>query len=382
MTESVNATPATAQATTAVLVGQSTVSIWGMSSAERLRRQLSRAGITDVRASAEGLEGQASVVILRLDFAFDQRLIDALATRSGASLVSGGLAAACSVAGSQAQAGAGALANGEAPAGTEVLDSEGLAGSYNRKLRKREIAFVIPLTPESVKDVEARSFAGSYKGVTDGITKYVWPVPAKAVTKWCAVRRITPNQVTYLGLLLMFVALGLFWVGWYLLGLIPAWIMTFLDTVDGKLARVTMTSSKFGDILDHGIDLIHPPFWWIAWIIGLPKVGLPVSNPELLVWIILGGYVVQRLFEGAFIRLWGFHMHVWRPFDSFFRLITARRNPNLVILTLFTLIGRPDWGMIVVCAWIVLSLVVHLVQLVQGAIVSRSRTLTSWLDAA
>lgn len=379
MTDEANATP---QATTAVLVGSSTVSIWGMSSAERLTRQLARAGVRDVLASAEGLEASGGVVILRLDFALDQRLIDALASRPGATLTAGGTPVATHVPGSQAQAAAGALASGQVPAGTELLDSEGLAGSYNRKLRKREIAFVIPLDSESVREVEARSFAGSYKGVTDFVTKYWWPAPAKAVTKWCAVRRITPNQVTYLGLLLMFVALGLFWEGWYLLGLIPAWIMTFLDTVDGKLARVTMTSSKFGDILDHGIDLIHPPFWWVAWIIGLPKVGFPVPHPELLVSIIVGGYIVQRLFEGAFIRLWGFHMHVWRPFDSMFRLYTARRNPNLVILTAFTLIGRPDWGMIAVCAWIVLSLVVHLVQLVQGFVASRSRTLTSWLDAA
>ncbi|MFC3695139.1 CDP-alcohol phosphatidyltransferase family protein [Chenggangzhangella methanolivorans] len=382
MTENANAAAAAAQATTAVLIGQSTVQIWGMSSAERLTRQLARAGVKDVRVSAEGLENVGSVVILRIDFAYDQRLIDALATRPGATLVAGGVAIASAVAGRDAQAASGVLASGEAPVGTEILDSEGLAGSYNRKLRKREIAFVIPLNSQSVKDVEARSFAGSYKGVTDFVTKYWWPAPAKAVTKWCAVRRITPNQVTYLGLLLMFVALGMFWEGWYLLGLIPAWIMTFLDTVDGKLARVTMTSSKFGDILDHGIDLIHPPFWWIAWIIGLEKAGMPVAHPELLVWIIVGGYVVQRLFEGAFIRLWGFHMHVWRPFDSFFRLITARRNPNLVILTAFTLIGRPDWGMILVCAWIVLSLVVHLFQLVQAAVESRSRTLVSWLDAA
>lgn len=352
-----------------------------MSSAERLRRQLQRAGVSDVRASAEGLEQQADALILRLDWAYDQRLIAALLERPGACLVSGAEAVAASVAGARAQEVAGAIANGEIPAGTEELDPEGLAGSYDRKLRKREIAFLIPLSEASVADVEQRSFAGSYKGVTDFVTKFWWPKPARAVTKWCAERAITPNQVTYLGLFLMFVALFLFWNGNFLLGLVPAWIMTFLDTVDGKLARVTMTSSKFGDVLDHGIDLIHPPFWWIAWIYGLPKAGYPVDYGGLMIAVILIGYIVQRLFEGAFIRLWGFHMHVWRPFDSFFRLITARRNPNLVILTLFTIIGRPDLGMAAVCVWIVLSLVVHGAQVLQGAVESRRARLVSWLDA-
>ncbi|RXF75510.1 CDP-alcohol phosphatidyltransferase family protein [Hansschlegelia zhihuaiae] len=371
-----------ARAATAVLAGASTVFIWGMSSAERLRRQLARAGVQDVRADAEGVSPDADVMILRLDWAYEQRLIDELAIRPGVALVAGGAAAAANVKGAQAAEAVAEIGAGRVPDGLEALDSEGLAGSYNRKLRKREIAYLIPLDERSVAEVEARSFAGSYKGVTDVVTKYVWPRPAKAVTKWCAEREITPNAVTYLGLALMFLALFLFWNGNFLLGLIPAWIMTFLDTVDGKLARVTMTSSKFGDVLDHGIDLIHPPFWWIAWIWGLPKAGFEVPHADLMIWIIVGGYIVQRVFEGAFIRLWGFHMHVWRPFDSFFRLITARRNPNLVILTALTLVGRPDWGMILVCAWIVLSLVVHLAQLVQAMILSRHARLVSWLDAA
>ncbi|GLK69834.1 CDP-alcohol phosphatidyltransferase family protein [Hansschlegelia plantiphila] len=371
-----------AQAPVAVLVGASDVRIWGMTAAERLRRQLSRAGVTDVRPNADGLVEGGRVIALRLDYAYEQRLIEALVERADVALTVDGALVAAGVASQTAPAAIAALeGRGPLPTGVAALDSEGLAGSYNRKLRKREIAYVAPLNAATVDDFEARSFAGSYKGVTDVVTKYVWPVPARIVTKWCAERAITPNQVTYVGLVLMFVALGLFWNGWFLTGLVPAWIMTFLDTVDGKLARVTMTYSKFGDVLDHGIDLVHPPFWWWAWIVGLPAVGLGLERPDLAVGVIIGGYIVQRILEGAFLRLFGMHMHVWRPFDSFFRLITARRNPNLVILTVFTLLGRPDVGMIVVLWWIVLSLVVHAVQLVQGVIVSRKRPVTSWLSA-
>jgi len=369
-----------ASAPTALLVGASEVRIWGMSAAERLRRQLKRVNVTDVREQAEA-PAAGETLLFRLDHAYEQRLVEALADRPGATLVSDGVAVATNVPGANAASAAAALAEGRVPAGTEALDSEGLAGSYNRKLRKREIAYVAPLNARSAADFEARSFAGSYKGVTDVVTKYVWPLPARIVTKWCAERGITPNQVTMVSLLLVFVALWLFWNGHYGWGLVAAWIMTFLDTVDGKLARVTMTYSKFGDLLDHGIDLIHPPFWWWAWIVGLPAVGLPLERPGLAVGIIIGGYVVQRLLEGAFLRLFGMHMHVWRPFDSFFRLITARRNPNLVILTVFTLFGRPDLGMIVVLWWIVLSLVVHAVQVVQGIIASRKGPVTSWLSA-
>jgi hypothetical protein len=72
-------------------------------------------------------------------------------------------------------------------------------------------------------------------------------------------------------------------------------------------------------------------------------------------------------------------MHVWQPFDSRLRLITARRNPNLVILTIAMLFGRPDIGMIVVAVWIVICLVIHGVRLAQAALARRHGPLRSWL---
>ena len=68
---------------------------------------------------------------------------------------------------------------------------------------------------------------------------------------------------------------------------------------------------------------------------------------------------MQRLEEGLFGVVFGVGMHVWRPFDSRFRLITARRNPNLLLLTASMLFGRPDLGIIAVAAWTALSLLVH-----------------------
>src|SRR3546814_7789579 len=73
-----------------------------------------------------------------------------------------------------------------------------------------------------------------------------------------------------------------------------------LETVDGKLARCTITSSWWGNVFDHGIDLVHPPFWWWAWGMGLIPYGLPLE--PAIFWgvmaVIVGGYVVQRLIEG------------------------------------------------------------------------------------
>ena len=78
------------------------------------------------------------------------------------------------------------------------------------------------------------------------------------------------------------------------------------------------------------------------------------------------------------MRLYGFHVHSWRPFDSFFRLITARRNPNLIFLTAATLVGRPDIGFALVAIWTALCLVVHAVQILQALTVPKGGV-TSWL---
>ena len=91
--------------------------------------------------------------------------------------------------------------------------------------------------------------------------------------------------------------------------------------------------------------------------------------------------VLQRLIEGVFMRQNDMmHIHVWRKFDSQFRLITARRNPNMVILFAGLVVMRPDWGIIGVAAWTAVSLVVHLVRLVQAiARKAKGETLVSWL---
>jgi hypothetical protein len=75
----------------------------------------------------------------------------------------------------------------------------------------------------------------------------------------------------------------------------------------------------------------------------------------------------------------GLEIHIWRKIDTVFRQITARRNPNLVILTAFTLSGRPDWGLIAVAWWTVICLVLHGLQLLQALFAQRSGPLESWM---
>lgn len=356
------------------VAGQSSLRIWSLPSAERLRRQLGRAGATADVATA------SRVVVLRADWVYDDPLVRGLAAQGApCSMWSAtGECVALVLPAKRLDEGRTALAAGGAPDDLPRLAPEQIAGSYNDKLRKREPPFLLPLTERELPAIEARVFAGSYKGVTDFVT-LSWPPLVSAVTRLCAGFGITPNMVTSVSLLLTLAATWLFWHGHYGVGLVAGWLMAFLDSVDGKLARVTLTYSKAGDIFDHSIDLIHPPFWWWAWIVGLPAAGLSLSHASLALAVIVAGYVLQRVEEGLFMKLFGMDMHVWQRFDSRFRLVTARRNPNLAVLTVAVLFGRPDVGIAVVAVWVAICLLVHAVRIVQAGVALRQGPLKSWL---
>jgi phosphatidylglycerophosphate synthase len=321
------------------------------------------------------------VILLRADWVYDEPIVKGIARQlRPCSLWHEGICVAAMVTPARAAEAAAMLAAGQAPADLPQLTPAQVSGSFNVELKKREPPFLLPLTADRLQAIEARVFSGSYKGVTDFVTLYLWPRPARAVTRLCANAGITPNMVTSTGLVLVLLAMWAFWHGHYGWGLAAGWAMTFLDTVDGKLARVTLNSSKFGDYFDHSIDLLHPPFWWWAWVVGLPAAGLALAPDSIALQVIIWGYILQRIEEGIFDVVFKVPMHMWRRFDSWFRLITARRNPNLAILTVSAVFMRPDLGIQVVAIWVALCLVVHTVQTAQAALSHRRTPLKSWLS--
>jgi hypothetical protein len=111
----------------------------------------------------------------------------------------------------------------------------------------------------------------------------------------------------------------------------------------------------------------------------MPDAAAATPLLDVALAINLAGYVVGRLEEGIFIKAFGIQMHTWRPVDSFFRLITARRNPNIVILLVCTLLGAPIMGFLLVALWTVLSLLFHAVRITQGFLVRGEEGLRSYL---
>ena len=193
------------------------VEIWGLSPQERLCRTLRAAGIPDgqiVVGTTPPVESKNTLLVFRSDYVFDERLVQALIEKSiessqaqsialidpGTSETTAPIVAVITL-GSQIDAIA-ALFLAETSLSVEqrkhmtCLAPSELVSAYSSALRKHDPPYLLPVRPESRTQIENHIFRASYKGITDVITKWVWPLPARAVTRLLARSHVSPNMVT------------------------------------------------------------------------------------------------------------------------------------------------------------------------------------------
>ncbi len=369
----------------------SSVTLWGLSPEQRLRRQLeeirkeSKEDITDVCWLDEAHEApkDGQVLVLNGHFLFENRTIKGVINKPGSVLQYEKEIAAAFIDVENLEGVLDCMQGRchQHPAGLNTISTKDLE-AFDIILRRSTVPLLEPISSSRKNRLENKLYGNAYRGITDLVTKFVWPRPAKQVVHICAKLGITPNVITSFGLALVIGACFLFYNQYYAWGLLAGWIMTFLDTVDGKLARVTVKATKFGHLYDHMIDLIHPPFWYIIW--GQALLGFHGAfglNPDQMGWAIILAYVSGRIVELLFQLLGTCGIFTWRPFDAWFRLITARRNPCLILLTLSVLIGRPDWGFIAVTFWIVLTTLIMNLRLAYAFVIRiKHGPLSSWLS--
>src|SRR4249919_3121232 len=285
-----------------VPVGENPARVFGLDAETRVERLAAKAGMDCSRE----VDPSRPAILSDLGFAWDPAWLTAIKNHPNNVLMIGDRAVLAHVpAGQDSSAVRQAMESASPWTGTglDKIDAETAELSYS-ELRKRDLPFVLPLDPADPEPVERAAFDASYKGVTDILTLYLWRKPAFYLTRWAAQAGISPNAVTAVGAILCVLAFVLFWRGEYWWGVLSGFSFMVLDTVDGKLARCTGASSKWGNVFDHGIDLVHPPFWWWAWLHGLTAYGRPLEPvyATMVLWAIIGGYVLQRLIEGVFMR--------------------------------------------------------------------------------
>ena len=362
-----------------------------MDTGQRLGRQVNEVGkivkgeFRQVQwvESADELPASGQVLLFNGNFVFENRTIEGVIAEANRVLECDSGTAAAFVDADMAEIVIDHMQNPnqKLPDELEVIRPGDLK-AFDINLRRSTRPLLECVTSANRDELENKLYGNAYRGITDLVTKFVWPKPAKQVVHICANLGITPNMVTTVGLILVIAASFLFLHGYYAWGLLAGWIMTFLDTVDGKLARVTIRSSQFGHLYDHLIDLIHPPFWYIMW--GASLIGFSGAmglSFEQMSWAIVLAYISGRCVEVLFQLLGSCGIFTWRPIDAWFRLITARRNPCMILLTLSVFAGKPDWGFIAVTFWTVLTTIILNLRLAYAVVIRfRQGPLSSWLS--
>lgn len=239
----------------------------------------------------------------------------------------------------------------------ELLDEQAFP-AYVNKLRRSLPYWLYTVDETTRRGLERRLFWDNYKGSTDLLTRWVYPPLVWPLVRLCTRWGIHPNVVTVLSIVLAFVAVPLFARGDFLLGFLCAYGMSVLDSVDGKVARLTLTDSAIGNLLDHGLDQVHPPFWYFAWAWGLGARDPAEPLYQAAVWLILF-YVGDRLVLGLARWRLGFALHAATALDARARSLIARRNINMTIMAAAVLAGAGATGFYVITAWQGLTLAWH-----------------------
>lgn len=237
---------------------------------------------------------------------------------------------------------------------------------YLPKLRRRLTAYAFRVPDAAARGrAERFLFESNYKGSTDFFTKHVYPPLVWALVRPLARLRVHPNWVSLMNVMLAAAAVPLFASAQWAAGLSAAYAMSVLDSVDGKLARLTFRASKLGHVLDHGLDVVHPPFWYSAWAFAL--AGGDVASGVFLASLWLAGfYFLDRIVTELFTRRTrGRSIHAYAPIDVRMRTWISRRNINVPIFTVGLIAGVPVWAFGGIVAWQVATLGFHALRLAQ-----------------
>ena len=237
--------------------------------------------------------------------------------------------------------------------------------TYIKKLRRDLPSYLFRVTDEKQRaEAEHFLFWSNYKGSTDFFTKYVYPPLVWRMVRPLARWRVHPNVVTIVSVILTFAAVPLYAYEYWLAGFFCSYGMSVLDSVDGKLARLTFRSSWFGNILDHGTDLIHPPLWYLGWAWALGE-----GDPSSIIFQATIGmtllYILDRVVVRMFTARTGRSLYSYTPFDTQMRTFISRRNINLPLFTVGFILGIPVFTFIFIILWQVVTFVYHISRLVQ-----------------
>jgi phosphatidylglycerophosphate synthase len=255
---------------------------------------------------------------------------------------------------------------------TQSIDTLDVASIdwYSKETRRELRAYWFP-----APDLKQRKLAehvlleAAQKGAQDLPALVHAPIETFLISHLCKTP-ITPNQLTIFTNIVAWTATLLFATGHLILGTAVALAIGVLDGLDGKQARVKVETTKLGK-LEHFFDAIFENSWWVALAYHFQSSGqLPGAFRVLL--LLLCAEAVGGIAKGAVKHYCGRSIDELSSFDRFVRLIGARRNIHIWILTVGLVLRGPAKAFVVIALWETITTTVQLFR-TAWILLSRSR---------
>jgi phosphatidylglycerophosphate synthase len=186
--------------------------------------------------------------------------------------------------------------------------------------------------------------------------RYFDPTFENLLVRRLAPTKVTANQVTLVTTVLGFVVCALYFVGWLRVGVLLAIFVEVLDGVDGKLARVTRTTSRVGEY-EHVFDFFYENSWYLGLAIFLARNGNPFAWTAGL--LMIGFDLIDNIVYSVMDVKWGRSLDNASPFLARFRLIAGRRNIYTWLFLPGFFLGTPAISFYLSVIWAGITATIH-----------------------
>ncbi|KAB2877964.1 CDP-alcohol phosphatidyltransferase family protein [bacterium] len=235
--------------------------------------------------------------------------------------------------------------------------------NYIRFLRRSVPPMLVKLNSENeIRSIENAMYANSFKGTMEFVAVYGYRIPVRELTRLTAKTPITPNLVTAAAQICSFGAIPFLAYGWLWTGLLLAAGFIIFDSLDGKLARMTIRLSKAADKFDHLTSAPTRMGWYFAigWYLSNGNLSSEIM-PFALAYAAMP--VIDKLTGAIFNAKFGRSPLDYTPLDGKVHLFTVRKN-DIFLMLIAMIFGFIQTAYIVAACWAVLTWIWHLYRLV------------------
>jgi len=217
-----------------------------------------------------------------------------------------------------------------------------------------------PAPPEQNRRAAEHVILDSAQNGTLDLPAYIQAPIEKGIISLLCKTRITPNQITIVGLIIGCSATAAFALGYTGLGILVALVFGIVDGLDGKQSRVKIETTERGK-WEHHLDYLIENSWWAAIAFNLWRSG-QFPNVFYFLALLVGSHLLDEFAKRRAKMAKGRLLDDVTPFDRAFRLIAARRNVYVWILACGFLLDAFPQSYAIICGWAAFSAAVHLMR--------------------